>query len=85
MSVTRPEPKPHARRDAARAPEGKGAELHHGEAVDLPDLGAFRVDQHDTARDRLLRPVAQPVGALDLLVDGAGHVLRGRDLALGLA
>ena len=50
-----------------------------------PTCDALRVDQHDAAVDRLLRPVAQPVGALDLLVDGPRHVLPRRDLALGLA
>ena len=66
-------------------PNAKEPSWMHGQPVDLPDLAAFRVDQHDAAGDRLLRAVAQPVGALDLLVDGARHVLLGGDLALGLA
>ena len=57
-------------------PNANDAELQHGQAVDLPDLGALGVDQHDAALDRLLRAVAQAVGALDLLLDGARHVLR---------
>ena len=60
----------HARRDAARPAEGEGAELDHGEAVDLPDPAALGIDQHDVAADGLLGAVAQPVGALDLLLDG---------------
>ena len=71
MSVTRPDAQAHARRDAARPAEREGAELQHGQAVDLADLRAFGIDQHDAAVDGLLRPVAQAVGALDLLVDGA--------------
>ena len=64
--------------------EGEGAELDDRQAVDLADLDTLGVDQDDAAVDRLLRPIAQPVGALDLLVDGAGHVLPRGDLALGL-
>ena len=41
---------PHAGRDAARPPERERAELQHGQAVDLADLRAFGVDQHDAAR-----------------------------------
>ena len=78
-------PQPHARGDPARPTEGKRPELQHREAVDLADLGAVGIDQHDAAVDGLLRPVAKTVGALDLLVDGPADVLSARDLALGLA
>ena len=85
MSVDAARSQPHAGGDAGRPAEGEGAELKHGEAVDLADRRALGVDQHDAAIDGLLRPVAQAVGALDVLVDGAHHVLPGGHLALGLA
>ena len=60
-------------RDPARTAEREAAKLQHREPIDLPDLGATRVQQHDLTADRLLSAVAKTVGPLNVLVDGACH------------
>src|SRR5690606_21444675 len=58
-------PHAYAGGNPARAPERECAELEDREPIDLPDLGAFRVDEDDIAVDDLLGTIAQPIGALD--------------------
>ena len=52
--------------DARRLAEGEVAELEHRQAVDLADPLAVGVDQQVSAQDRLVHPLAQAVGAVDL-------------------
>ena len=63
--------RPHPAGDPGRPPEGEAAELDHAEAVHLADPTAGGVDQRHVLKNRLLRPVAQPRGAADLLVERA--------------
>ena len=85
MSVTRPDPSRTRAVMRVGRPKAKEPSCKHRQAVDLADRRALGIDQHDAAVDGLLRPVAQAVGALDVLVDGTHHVLPGGHLALGLA
>ena len=71
-------PEPDAGRDPARPAEGEVADRQHRQAVDLADGRTLGVHQDHAAIDGFLRAVAQAVGALDVLLDGADHVLAGR-------
>jgi len=75
----------HARSDAAGLAEGEAAKRHDAEAVDLADLAACGVDQHDVAFDHFARADADAlvpshvgghravdVGGVDKFVSGFG-------------
>ena len=68
----------HLRRHARRHAEGKAREAQHGQRIDLPRLGAVRIDEDDVAADQFLFQRLDAAGAVFLGVDGELHVL-GRD------
>ena len=61
-----------------RHPERIPCQAHHRQRVDLPGLGAVRVDEDDVAPDQFLLQRLDPPGAIFLGVDGQLHVV-GRD------
>ncbi len=78
-------PHAYAGGDPARAPEGECAELEDREPIDLPDLGAFRVDEDNIAVDDLLGPIAQPIGALNAFCYRPFDIFSRGHLTAGLA
>jgi hypothetical protein len=71
--------------DAARPPEGEVAQPDHREAVDLPHALSGRVNQNRPPLDSLLHPLPHPVGAVNLRVNRALHVVGGHGTVAGHA
>ena len=59
----------HGGGDTRRHTEAETAQLQHREAVDLADLRAVGIDQHQTTLDALVHLVTHAVQAINLGID----------------